>query len=517
MATKRSAIKWLGAAGFALLSAGSAVAEEEGAPLSAIDWLSDSIDLPADNATLGRDETPAQLPTDVTVMSLDAPVPDSAGLRPASELGLQPGLWGRSSAADLARTLADLPDGAEAPPTAMTFLRDLLSVEFQPPVDAAIDDSFFLARIDRLLAMGHLKLAEELLKSAGPTEAKRFRRIFDIALLTGTETEACGIVESTPDLSPTYPTRIFCLARLGQWDVAALTLGNAEALGILSEDEDDLLKFFLDPELFADEPLPEPPRSPTPLLFRLYEAVGERIPTDQLPVAFALADLEGTQGWKARLRAGERLVAAGVMSFEDMIAVFSERKPAASGGVWERVAALQAIVPALEAGRAEKIDSTLSAAWIAAGQGGYTQPFAAWVVPHLAGIELSGPARHLAFEMALFAGRAEIAAEFVGDTAEDRFLLALSTGQSGAPTGVGQLNQAVARGMVSISAGATYETLIEDDRRGEALFRALGHLKRGAGGNPQATQNALALLRKLGLSDLARQIAVELILMDGAA
>lgn len=516
MATDRVTSNWLSATVFASFLAGSAFAEE-GAPLSAIDWLSDSIDLPPDEATLGPDETPAQLPTDVTVMSLDAKVPDSVGLRPASELGLDSGLWGRSSAADLARTLADLPDGAESPPTAMKFLRELLTAGFEPPVDAAIDDSFFLARIDRLLAMGHLKLAEALLIDAGPTEANRFRRVFDIALLTGTETEACGIVESTPDLSPTYPTRIFCLARLGQWDVAALTLGNAEALGILSDDEDDLLKFFLDPELFEGDPLPEPSRLPTPLLFRLYEAVGERISTDQLPVAFALADLEGTQGWKARLRAGERLVAAGVMSFEDMIAIFSERKPAASGGVWERVAAIQAVVPALDEGRAEKIGSTLSAAWIAAGQGGYTQPFAEWAIPHLMGVDLSGPARHLAFEMALLAGASETAKEFAGDSEEDRFLLALSTGQGGAPAGAGLLNQAVTRGLVTISAGPTYETLIEDDRRGEALFRALGHLKRGAGGNPQATQNALALLRKLGLSDMARQIAVELILMDGAA
>jgi hypothetical protein len=516
MATDKAAFNWLGAAFFASLSPSWADAQER-TPLSAIDWLSDSIDLPADETQLGTDETPAQLPNDVTVMSLDAPVPDSVGLRPANELGLNPGLWGRSSAADLARTLADMPDGVEAPPTVMTFLRDVLTAGFEPPVDAAIDDSFFLARIDRLLAMGHLMPAADLLKSAGPTEAKRFRRVFDIALLTGTETEACGIVESTPDLSPTYPTRIFCLARLGEWDVAALTLGNAEALGILSDDEDDLLKIFLDPELFEGDPLPDPPRTPTPLLFRLYEAVGERIQTDQLPVAFALADLEGTQGWKARLRAGERLVAAGVMSFEDMIAVFSERKPAASGGVWERVAALQAVVPALDSGSGDKIGSTLSAAWIAAGQGGYPQPFAEWAVPFLTGIELNGPARHLAFEMALLAGKSEIAAEFVGDSDEDRFLLALSTGQGGAPAGAGSLYQAISRGMVTINAGSTYETLIEDDRSGEAMFRALGHLKRDAGGNPQATQNALALLRKLGLSDLARQIAVELILMDGAA
>ena len=46
-------------------------------------------------------------------------------------------------------------------------------------------------------------------------------------------------------------------------------------------------------------------------------------------------------------------------------------------------------------------------------------------------------------------------------------------------------------------------------------MRALQNLKRGAGGNPQATQDALAALRAIGLHDLARQVAVELILMDG--
>ena len=496
-------------------SGGAAAAE--GAPLSAIDWLSDSISDPQDEVSPDTEVPLAVLPTDVTVMPLDAPVPDTVGLRDATDLGMDPGLWGRSAAVDLARALMELPDGAEAPPSVLRFLRDLLTTRFDPPIDAAIDDSFFLARIDRLLAMGHLDPAKALIDAAGPTEAERFRRAFDIALLTGTETEACRIVEDTPDLSPTYPTRIFCLARLGQWDVAALTLGNAEALGILTPEEDSLLLHFLDPELFEGNPLPEPPRVPTPLLFRLFEAVGERIPTDQLAVAFALADLDGTQGWKARLRATERLVAADVMGFDDLIAVFSERKPAASGGVWERVAAIQAVVPAIGGGKADRINSTLSAAWVAASQGGYAKPFAEWAVPQLSGAELRGPARHLAFEMALLAGNSEIALRFAGDSDEDRFLLALATGQGSSVSGAGLLNQAVGRGMVAISAGPSFEALLEDDRAGEALFRALAHLKRGAGGNPQATQNALALLRKLGLEGLARQIAVELVLMDGAA
>ena len=493
------------------------IAAEEGAPLSAIDWLSNSVVEPVPEPAVEPQVPLATLPSDITVLPLDAPSPDQVGLRPAGALNLDPGLWGRSSAADLARALVDLPDGAEAPPSVMRFLTALLTLEFTPPIDAAIDDTFFLARVDRLLSMGQLEPAEALLRAAGLDEAERFRRAFDIALLKGTETEACRTIEETPDLSPTYPARIFCLARLGEWDVAALTLGNAEALGILTPDEDALLLHFLDPELFEGEPLPPAPRQATPLLFRLYEAVGERIPTDQLPVAFALADLGSTVGWKARLRAAERLVAADVLPFEELIRVFSERKPAASGGVWERVGAVQALLAAIDTGQSGKVNGALSAAWIAAGRGGFQMALAEWATPELVDVELKGPARHIAFEMALRAGRFDLAEGLAGDTNEDRFLLALATGQGGATPGGSLLNRSVAQGLAALSPGPTFEALIEDNRRGEALFRALQHLKRGAGGNPEATRQSLTLLRVLGLEALARQIAVELILMDGAA
>ena len=498
----------LGASGHALPA--------EDAPLSAIDWLSNSVDVAPDPQVIS-DQPLATLPDSVTVLPLDAPTADDAGLKPASDLGLDPGFWGRSSASDLAWALIDLPDSSEAPPSTTRFLRELLVTEFRAPIDAAIDDQFFLARVDRLLALGQLDLAQDLISKAGPIEPNRFRRAFDIALLRGEETEACRVIEETPDLSPTYPARIFCLARLGQWDVAALTLGNAEALGILTPEENQLLLHFLDAELFEGEPVPPPPPVPSPLLFRLYEAVGEQISTDRLPVAFAFSDLGSTSGWKARLRAVERLAAVEALPFDRLIEVFSERKPAASGGVWERARALQALLRAVETDKDARINATLSSAWVAAKQVGYATAFAGWVTPNLDGRELSGRGKDAAFEIALRAGQPDIAQQFAAESAEDAFLLSLATGQGGQAPGGNLLNQAVRRGLVALSPGPTFEALLADDRRGEALFRALGHLKRGAGGNPQATQDSLALLKKLGLGDLARQVAVELILMDEAA
>ncbi len=459
----------------------------------------------------------AALPSEIAVLPLDGNTPDGAGLQPAEQLGLDPHLWGRSSAADLARALSTLPDGANAPPVLNRFLRDLLIGKFDPPIDAAIDDRFFLARIDRLLSMGHLQEAYELIRLVGPEESRRFRRAFDISLLMGTETEACRIIENAPDISPTYPARIFCLARLGNWDVAALTLGSAEALGILTPEEERLLLHFLDPDLFESDSLPAPPRLPSPLQFRLFEAVGERIPTEHLPVAFAVADLSSTAGWKARLRAAERLAAADALPITRLLDVYAEGKPAASGNNWERVGAIGSLVTALETKDGDLVSSTLAPAWQAARSGGYQKAFAKWVAAHLEGLDLSDPAMSVAFEIALLAEDARLAEHFVGDSSESRFLLAIAQGHRGALPGPNMLSQAVVRGLAAHGPSPAYRMLIEGERGGEALFRALLHLMDGTAGNPHATQQSLMLLRSLGLEPLARQVAVELVLEHGRA
>ncbi|MEO0916836.1 MAG: hypothetical protein AAFY31_07610 [Pseudomonadota bacterium] len=496
---------------------GAAAEADPSSPLSAIDWLSDSVTSDDPPAQQGGAELKASAPGVIRVLPLDQPVPDSAGLRSADELGVPFDIWGRSAAGDLAEGLARISVGQETPPSVITFLTELPKLRLAPPIDAAVDDRFFLARVDRLLEKGHLAEAEALLDAAGLEDAQAFRRRFDIALLTGTETEACRQIEETPDLSPTYPARIFCLARLGQFDVAALTLGNAETLGILTEREDALLLHFLDPELFEGDPIPAAPRVPTPLQFRLYEAVGNRISTEALPLPFAHADLSTTVGWKARLNAAERLASSGAITFEQLLAVYQERGPSASGGVWERIRAVSALSDAIAKGEPDQIATALPAAWASARQVGYGSALASWVLPSLSTLSKPGRASHVALEIALTAGDTDVASRFARSALDDQFLLSIANGQFGTVTPRDALGRAVLRGLSAASAGPSYESLIADDRRGEVLLRALGQLADGASGNPSLTAQSLAALNRLGLTILARQIAIELILKEGAA
>ena len=499
-----------------LLCNGAAFSESS-PPLSAIDWLSNSVAEEGVSPEVGAAMPGVSAPAAVQVLPLDAPTIDSVGVLDPVAFGVPADLWGRSSAGDLAEALYRVTLTSDAPPAIMRFMVQLLQAKLEPPIDAAVTDRFFYARVDRLLEKGHLDAANALLSASGITDPASFRRRFDIALLTENETEACREIEETPELSPTYPARIFCLARLGQFDVAALTLGNAETLGILTEDEDTLLLHFLDPELFEGEPIPQPPSVPTPLQFRLYEAVGERIATEGLPLPFAFADMSGTVGWKARLGAAERLAATGAIQFERMLDVYLERAPSASGGVWERVRALQDLVDAVNREDDTGVSEALPTVWNAARQTGYAPALATWLSPKLADRSELGRASHVAFEVALMAGDPESARKFSDGSREDRFLLSIAENAFGSTSASDVLGRAVLRGLSSVNAGSAYESLIADDRQGEALFRALDHLADGANGNPDTTAQSLAALRRLGLDDLARQIAVELVLKEGAA
>jgi len=486
--------------------------EGSDAPLSAIDWLSDSVAIPAENPEPNPAPPAATLAPLVTVAPLDTPVPDRAGSIDARDIGIPADIWGGSTAGELAHLVRNIPPISE--PSLRRFLTDLLVARLDPPVDALADDSLYLARLDKLLDLGQLDAAQALIDAAGAPEPRRFRRAFDIALLKGTEARSCRTIEATPDISPTFPARIFCLARNGEWEVAALTLGTAEALGILTPVEDQILLHFLDPELFEGEPIPPIPQNMSPLLFRLYEAVGERPATDALPVAFAFADLAQTVGWKTRLRAAERLAAADALNAANLMSVFQERKAAASGGLWARVKAYQSVYQAASNGDAEALSAALPRAWDAAVSTGTEATLAPWLLQRINSSDITGAARHTALEISLLAGDFKSAEAFANDSAEDRTLVAVAVGRPFNIASTTPLAQAIRRSLSGLPPSDRFRVHLRDGRVGEALLVAIAVLADGVDGDPNALGDALALLMTLDLDHIARRIAAELLIEE---
>lgn len=482
-------------------------------PLSAIEWLSRSVETAPlfEAPTVGDATTPA-----VTVTPLDRPSKDPIGLLPSDVTGLPRTIWSASDEAvlvDLVRA-----ERVDTLPALQEFLKILMLSEADPPQGAGSDGALFLARVDKLLDLGALETAQSMIEQADPDTGPLFRRWFDVALLTGTEDDACEAMRDTPSIAPTYPARIFCLARNGDWNAAALTLNTHRVLGDITAQEEALLSRFLDPELFEGEPTLTPPDRVSPLTFRMHEAIGEPLITANLPLAFSHADLRGTTAWKSQLEAVERLARHGAVSENVLLKHYTARPPAASGGIWDRAEAIQRFDVAMTARDPVSVARTLPDAWDAMQQARAETQFAKLYGAALQDLPLSGPAAVIAFEVGLLSPEYEgVAIEAAQTSADfDPFLIGIARGTPQNLAANSPRALAIQEAFDSVPPPPDLQRLVDEGKLGEALLRAVALFDAGAEGDLRSVTDALSLLRAVGLEDVARRAALQLILLDRA-
>ena len=509
-----------GLAAFIILAAPATA--QDGGPLSAIDWLSQSVATPAGQDTGGIavaiDEPPVTgqggaLPEPVATTALDGPAPDATGLIPVSVSGLPRDLWGAGLTREIAARLVAHPDD-DLPALRQLFLTILLA-EVDPPADAAGKGELLQVRIDKLLALGALEQAAALIEAAGATTPELFRRAFDVALLTGAEDRACEKMAAAPDLAPTVPARIFCLARSGDWDTAALTLHSAEALGEIGPDQAALLARFLDPDLFEGEPVPPAPSPVTPLDWLMFEAIGEPLGTDGLPIAFAYAEINPRAGWKAQIEAAERLTRGGTIPPNVILGLYTERAPAASGGVWDRAAAFQKFETALASGNVGRVAETLPEVWARMQEAELEVPFAFLFGQKLIDLPLEGEAAGIALRVALLSPYLDAAARrMVPVSAQEAFLVALAKDDLSTVVPPDSMARAIAAAWRAPVLSADGQALLDGNRKGEAILLGIDSIGRGVQGDLRGVTEGLSILRAAGLTGIARRTALELMILE---
>ncbi|WP_299815873.1 hypothetical protein [uncultured Jannaschia sp.] len=491
-----------------LVLGGPAVAQTD-APASAIPWLSDSLRAP-DAAPAEVEATPLE-GTEISTSPLSGTRRDAVGLLPANATGLPRDAFAGSDPHRVAELIAELPQ--DALPAVQDLVLMLLLAELDPPVAATDGDTLFFARVDALLRFGALEQAQALLERAGATDSEAFRRWFDVSLLTGYDARACDAMTANPGVAPTLPARIFCLSRTGDWAAAWLSLDTGRALGAVSEEEYALLAAFLDPEGVELLPPPPAPVPMTPLAFRLLDGISEAPPTQPLPLAFAVVDLRTTTGWKAQIEAAERLVRAQALDPNRLLALYTERRPAASGSVWDRAAAVQALDRALLAQDADAVAAALPDAVERMAEAGLLVPFATLFGAQLAGLSVQGAAAEAALRVGLLSpAHAAVAASAEPVDPRDRMAVAIARGAHPGDPPEDPLARAVADGFAA-SAPEDLARLAGEKRLGEALLRVAKSLASGAETDPRDVARGLAFLRSVGQEDVARRIALQMLLL----
>jgi len=444
---------------------------------------------------------------------LGAPTLGAAGLLPRSATGLPPGLWAASDPNRLASLIA----AVELPVPAMQrLMRRLILAEALPPAgDTGL--VHLDSRLGWLMRQGMVEEALALLQITGVDDPLLFDDWVDLSLLLDSSEPVCARLAQQPRLSSDLSLRVFCTARAGEWERAALVLQSARSLGDVSGRQAELLVRFLDPEAGDGRPL-LPPVRPTPLEFRLFEALGEPLPTQPLPLPFAVLDLSGNTGWKAQIEAAERLARAGSLDPNRLLGLYTLRRAAASGGVWDRVAALQAFERALERGRVDLVTRRLTEVWPQMVSARVLPAFAELFAEDLADLALEGRAGRMARDAVYLSRGYETLIPAVQATdAKTVFLGALARGVAPDPDAA-RLPYAedIARGFSDATVPGVLAEQLQEGRLGEVILRAMALFASGAAGNGQDLTDALATMRALGLEDSARRAALELVILEDA-
>ena len=491
-------------------------------PRSAIPWLSESIELEGTPPPPSRSKS-MRVPGGgdvITVTPLGDIRRDAVGLLPPERTGFSRVLWGDGTAEEVRDLILDHPD--QGVPEARALFHRLLLAEADPPAGGGPGDAVLVARIDRLLEMGALDEALALIERAGPEGPELFRRWFDTGLLLDRSSEPCAALRQNPALSPTLPARVFCLARGGDWNAAEITLTLGQEVGSIPPVEEALLARFLDPELFEEEAEPPIPEPLTALDFLMREAVGLSRPPGQLPLAFLYPDLDPHTPMRVRIDAAERLVLSGALAPPALFAAYRSGVPAASGGVWDRAAAVQALDAALDAGDPKALGGPLAAADAALSARGLRVALAREYAGTLAGLDPAAvppAARPALAELLLLADADDAARHAAGDDPRYAGLLAVAGAGPAPSPGDGDLVAAALAGLGGDPPRDDRELRLRDlatgGRQGQAILAALDLVQGGGKVDPPALRAALLTLRSAGQEESARTIALQTLIGGG--
>lgn len=487
--------------------------------MSAIDWLRDSAALPPGVYPVSPQGADGWDGSAISMQPIGATSPESVGLFAASRVGLPTDLWGPTPAAELAALISALP--TDTLPALRDLTYRLLLAEFDPPVTldaiATAEGSVFLAaRIERLKALGALDQAAALLDTLDSPAPELREDRFRIALLLGDEGAACRSLTRGDLPAVAAAPRVFCLARQGDWGAADALLHDQRQQ--IPPVEAALLARFLEVDIAPGTADTAPPARPGPLAWHLLEAIGEPLSTQGLPLAFAHADLRGTAGWRAQIEAGERLVRTGALSPNRLLGLYTERSPAASGGIWERVRAVQRLEAALDAPDAV-LAAALTEAWTRAAEAELELALSALFAPALRDRVFSGAAADIAHALHFLGEDYEGYALDLADLDPSPRWQSIAQIARGLPPTAGGLGQGALAGAVAEGFADPLPPLPEasalrlsEGRLGEDLLRHLVRL--GPTPDPRFLTDALITLRHLRQEDIARRTAIQALLLD---
>ena len=126
-----------------------------------------------------------------------------------------------------------------------------------------------------------------------------------------------------------------------------------------------------------------------------------------------------------------------------------------------------------------------------------------------------GATEALAFRMALLTDSYETAAQsFQTTLAEELFMKSVAQGNLKGVVASNDQMAAIKDGFLATQVSTRFQRMLDDGAIGKALLESIRFIGHGADGDVAKLTEAIALLRNLGLEDVARRAALQVMILD---
>ena len=470
-------------------------------PLSAIDWLSKA-NSKFQRSILEIKNVDVEKTNDIQVSTLNSNEYQAIGLLPIYVTGIPTTIWRNSSFDDLEYSFKTMPTFSYSPIQELVY--SLLLAEARPPLNEPSRYAFLEVRLDKLLNYGAVDPAIALVERASPVPERMIPQLFDISLLSSNNFPICEPVFQNTENRELQAELIYCYARKGDWLTAHLILQTEKVLGDLTDREISLLSRYLEVDFNVDlTALLPPPESITPLEYRLYEAIGEPIPAEYLPVQFSQSDLSGENGWRAQVIAAERLSLTGAIPENQILGIYTNHSPGASGGMWDRIKVINNLDVALD--DKENLEESFQDAWKVFKQTNQLTVFAKLFGLRVFEENLSPKSKKIAANLLLLTNNFRIT-EGYWDPSDIRF--GLTAGDFSNVKVSDETEKIILQIFTEPSMPFLVEQKLNQGKLGEVILNALLQFELGIEGNLKDFSESLSTLNLIGLETTARRAAL---------
>jgi len=470
-------------------------------PLSAIDWLSKEKSK-FQQSILQIKNVDVEKTNDIQVSTLNSNEYQSIGLLPIYVTGIPTTIWRNSNFDDLEYSFKTLPTFSYSPIQELVY--SLLLAEARPPVNEPSRYAFLEVRLEKLLNYGAVDPAIALIERASPVPERMISLLFDISLLSSNNFPICDPVFQNTEIKDLQAELIYCYARKGDWLTAHLILKAEEVLGDLTSHEVSLLDRYLEVDFNVDlNALLPPPESITPLEYRLYEAIGEPIPAEYLPIQYSQSDLSGENGWRAQVIAAERLSTTGAIPENQILGIYTNHSPGVSGGMWDRVKVVNDLDAALD-GKAN-FEEYFQDAWKVFKQTNQLTVFAKLFGLRVFEKNLSPKSKKIAANLLLLTNNFKLT-ETYWNPSDIRF--GLTTGDFSQVKVSDETEKIILQIFTEPSMPFLVEQKLNQGKLGEVILNALLQFEMGIEGDLKDFSESLSTLNLIGLETTARRAAL---------